>query len=165
MAVDTSVIGQKTSSSRIVVERGPVSNFAKALKDENPVYADPEKAREAGFEDIPAPPTFGFAMAHWGAFPELQPQPDPEADPQLLAKTMGGLMAKGGLVLHGEQEFVYHRPMVVGDVLIGEGRLVDLYEKESKGRTMTFIVMETTYRDDRTDDPVLTTRMNLIHRA
>ena len=120
---------------------------------------------EAGFEDIPAPPTFGFAMAHWGAFPETQPQADSEADPQLLAKTMGSLMASGGLVLHGEQEFQYHRPMVVGDVLVGEGRLVDLYEKESKGRTMTFIVMETVYRDDLSGDPVLTTRMNLIHRA
>ena len=104
-------------------------------------------------------------MAHWGAFPETQPQADPEADPQLLAKTMGSLMASGGLVLHGEQEFQYHRPMVVGDVLVGEGRLVDLYEKESKGRTMTFIVMETVYRDDLSGDPVLTTRMNLIHRA
>jgi len=165
MAVDTSAIGKKTTSSRIVLERGPVSNFAKALKDDNPVYSDPTKAREAGFGHIPAPPTFGFAMANWGAFGELQPPPDPEADPQLLAKTIGGLMAKGGLVLHGEQEFEYHRPMVVGDVLAGEGRVVDLYEKESKGRTMTFLVMETTYRDDRTGEPVLTTRMNLIHRA
>ncbi|HMC43169.1 MAG TPA: MaoC family dehydratase N-terminal domain-containing protein [Acidimicrobiales bacterium] len=165
MAVDTSVIGKKTTSSKVVLERGPVSNFAKALKDDNPVYARPEEAREAGFEDIPAPPTFGFAMAHWGAFPETQPQADPEADPQLLAKTMGSLMASGGLVLHGEQEFQYHRTMVVGDVLVGEGRLVDLYEKESKGRTMTFIVMETVYRDDLSGDPVLTTRMNLIHRA
>ena len=91
--------------------------------------------------------------------------PDPDGDPQLMAKTIGSLMAKGGLILHGEQEFEYHRPMVVGDVLAGEGKVLDLYEKESKGRTMTFLVMETTYRDGRTGEPVLTTRMNLIHRS
>ena len=165
MAVDTSVIGKKTTSSRIALERGPVSNFAKALKDDNPIYSNPEKAREAGFEDIPAPPTFGFAMAHWGAFGELQPPPDPEADPQLMAKTIGSLMATGGLILHGEQEFEYHRPMVVGDVLAGEGRVLDLYEKESKGRTMTFLVTETVWRDEKSGESAVTERFNLIHRS
>ena len=50
-------------------------------------------------------------------------------------------MAKGGLILHGEQEFIYHRPVQVGDVLVGEGKITDAYQKESKGRTMTFIVL------------------------
>ena len=52
-------------------------------------------------------------------------------------------MAKGGIILHGEQEFLYHRPVFVGDVLVGEGHVVDAYTKESKGKTMTFIVTET----------------------
>ena len=41
------------------------------------------------------------------------------------------------------------RPIVVGDVLTGEGKVVDLYEKESKGRTMTFLVVEDQYRDEQ----------------
>ena len=57
-------------------------------------------------------------------------------------------MANGGLLLHGEQEFIYHRPIVVGDVLVGEGKVVDAYQKESKGKTMTFFVSETTWSDD-----------------
>ena len=40
MAVDTSVIGKPTSAAKVVVERGPVSYFASALKDENPIYHD-----------------------------------------------------------------------------------------------------------------------------
>jgi hypothetical protein len=67
-------------------------------------------------------------------------------------------------VLHGEQEFVYHRPIVEGDVLDGEGRVTDIYEKESKGAIMTFIVMETVWRDAETREPVVTERFNLIHR-
>ena len=62
MAADTSVIGKKTGSARLAVERGPVSNFAKSLKDESPIYHNVRAAVDAGFESIPAPPTFGFAM-------------------------------------------------------------------------------------------------------
>ena len=167
MAVDTSVIGQPTGKWKIVIERGPVANFAKAVKDASPVYQDATAAEEAGFDAIPAPPTFPFAMNNWGAFAELQPDDNPAAPggTSPVMKIMGGLMSKGGMILHGEQEFTYHRPLRVGDVLIGEGKVVDLYEKESKGKTMTFIVTETVWRDDKTDEPVVTERFNLIHRA
>src|SRR5437773_12436649 len=73
MAVDKSLIGTPTGRSKITIERGPVSNFAKAVQDENPIYQSPEAAKEAGFQNIPAPPTYGFAMAHRGTFKEQQP--------------------------------------------------------------------------------------------
>ena len=53
----------------------------------------------------------------------------------------------------------------MGDVLVGEGRVVDAYQKESKGKTMTFIVTETTWVDDKTGEPVATSRFNVIHRV
>jgi hypothetical protein len=53
----------------------------------------------------------------------------------------------------------------VGDVLVGEGTIVDAYTKESRGRTMTFVVSETVWRDERSGEPAVTTRMNLIHRS
>ena len=164
MALDTSVIGKPTGAHRVTIERGPVSNFASALKDENAVYHDPAAARAAGFDGIPAPPTWSFAMQFWGRFAEDQPE-DPAGGENPMRKVMGELFAKGGLVLHGEEEFQYHRPIVVGDVLIGEGRIVDLYEKESKGRTMTFLVTETVWRDEKSGEPAVTERFNLIHRS
>ena len=51
MAVDKSLIGTPTGRSKITVERGPVSNFAKALQDENPIYQSPEAAKQAGDDD------------------------------------------------------------------------------------------------------------------
>ena len=78
---------------------------------------------------------------------------------------MGDLYANGALILHGEQEFLYHRPIVVGDVLLGEGTVVDVYEKETDSAVMTFIVIETVWRDDQTGEPVLTERFNLIGRS
>ncbi len=157
------IIGQPTGKSKVLVERGTVQHFADAVLSSSPVYHNPEAAKSAGFDAIPAPPTFAFAMEFSGKFEELQPKDAPTGNP--LGTAVGPLMAKGGLILHGEQEFIYHRPVQVGDVLVSEGKIVDAYQKESKGRTMTFIVQETNWSDDKTGEPVVTTRFNLIHRA
>ncbi len=157
------IIGKPMSKSKVVIERGPVANFALAVGDPNPVYRDAEAARAAGLPGIPVPPTFPFVMQTWGEFPEDQPADKPAGNP--MAEVMGPLMANGGLILHGEQEFEYHRPVYVGDVLVGEGRIVDAYAKESKGKTMTFVVTETVWSDEASGEPAVTTRFNLIHRA
>lgn len=158
-------IGRPTGAAKVHVERGPLSRFAEAVHDPSPVYQRLDAAQAAGFADIPAPPTYAFSGAqYWGKFPEDQP-PDPTGGHSPLMDIIGSLMAKGGLVLHGEQEFTYHRPIVAGDVLTCEGQVVDLYSKESSnGRVMTFVVTEDVYRDEA-GEPVLTSRMNLIHRA
>jgi acyl dehydratase len=164
MAVDTSVIGKPTGAHRVRIERGPIGFFASAVLDDNPVYRDPSAASAAGFDAIPAPPTFSFAMQHMGVIGEEQP-PDPTNGTNPMHTVMGGLYAKGALILHGEEEFEYHRPVVVGDVLVGEGTIVDLYEKETDSAVMTFIVIETAWRDEATGAPVVTERFNLIGRT
>ncbi len=163
MAVDTSVIGKSTGAWRVTVERGPVGQFAAALKDSNPVYRDRRAARDAGFGDIPAPPTFTFAASFWGAFAEDQP-PDPTGGQNPMHQVMGELFGKGALVLHGEQEFEYHRPVEVGDVLEGEGRIMDIYEKDTESANMTFVVIRTEWKDARSGEPVVTEQFNLIAR-
>jgi hypothetical protein len=156
MAVDTSVIGKPTGKWRIRIERGPVANFAKSVKDNDPAYQA---------ADAPAPPTFGFVMAHWGAFEAEQPDGATPEGPSPVMQIIGELMKKGGLVLHGEQQFEYLGPVQVGDVLVGEGRIADVYEKESKGKVMTFLVSENEYTNEANGEVVLKTRMNLIHRS
>ena len=164
MAVDTSIVGKSTGAYKVRVERGPVSFFAAAVQDENPIYRDPVAAQEAGFAAIPAPPTFSFAIQHMGRFEEEQP-PDPTKGENPMHTVMGELYGSGALILHGEQEFTYHRPIVVGDVLSGEGKVMDIYEKETDSAVMTFVVVETAWKDDRTGEPVVTERFNLIGRT
>jgi acyl dehydratase len=135
------IIGKPTEKAKVVIERAPVQHFADAVLSASPIYHSPEAATQAG----------------------IQPSDAPVANP--LGEAMGPLMAKGGLILHGEQEFIYHRPVQVGDVLVGEGTIADAYQKESKGRTMTFIVQETNWSDEKTGEPVVTTRFNVIHRV
>jgi acyl dehydratase len=164
MAVDReAVVGRPTGAATIHVERGPVTGFAKAVTDDNPIYADARAAVAAGFDAIPAPPTWTFAAHASGVFPEDQPE-DPTGGSNPMGEIMGQLMAGGGLILHGEQEFTYHRPVVVGDTLHHEGEVVDLYTKESGERVMTFLVIENRFTDDD-GQPVVTERFNLIHRS
>ncbi len=157
------IIGQPTGKAKVMVERGPVTHFADAVLSTSPIYRNPNAAKAAGFDAIPAPLTWPFAMEFAGKWEEIQPADAPTGSPLMAA--MGPLMAKGGLILHGEQEFIYHRPVQVGDVLVSEGKITDAYQKESKGKTMTFIVSETNWSDDKTGEPVVTARFNLIHRS
>ncbi len=165
MAVDTSVIGKRTGAWRVVLDRSVLANFAAAVGDRGAVYHDIDAAHAAGFANVPAPPTLSFAFPYWSAYAREQQPPDPTAGGGNPMHTiMGELYAKGALVLHGEQEFEYHRVPVAGDVLDGEQSITDIYEKESDTAQMTFIVMETTWKDAGTGAPVLTERFNLIAR-
>jgi acyl dehydratase len=157
------VVGRPTGAATVHVERGPVTKFAAAVTDDNPIYQSLDAAREAGFDSIPAPPTFTFAAQNWGVFPEDQPADPTAGKGSPMRELMGGLMADGGIVLHGEQEFIYHKPVQAGETLHQEGVISDLYSKESKGKTMTFVVMENVFKD-ASGEPVVTERFNLIHR-
>jgi len=156
------IIGRPTGTTVVTVERGHLALFADAVKDASPINRDARAAAEAGLAGIPAPPTYPFVMGNFGAFPELQTEAAPVGNP--MGEVLGPLMANGGLILHGEQEFTYHRPALAGDVLVGESSVVDAYRKESKGKTMTFIVVETDWSEQATGKPVCRSRMNLIHR-
>jgi acyl dehydratase len=158
------VVGRSTGKSTLVIERGPVLRFAEAVTESSPIYRRRDAAQAAGFDDIPVPPTWFFsAAAHWGAFAEDQPaDAEPESSPTM--EIIGQLMATGGMVLHGEQEFTYHKPVTVGQTIRSEGEVVDLYEKATGDRTMTFLVTETRYFDEA-GDLLVTARMNLIHRS
>ena len=155
-------IGKPTGKGTLVVERSPLTNFARAVGDDDPIHRNADAARDAGFDGIPAPPTFGFSIQHWSRWEELQPDDVPATNPMM--EVMGTLMASGGLVLHGEQEFVYHQPLVSGQWLTFEGVVKDIYQKASGDKTMTFLVVEDTFRDED-GELVLTSTMNLLHRV
>jgi acyl dehydratase len=157
------IIGKPTGTTVVTVERGQLSLFADAVLDKSPVYRDLHAAEAAGLAGIPAPPTYPFVMGNFGAYPELQTEDAPAENPMI--EVLGPLMAGGGLILHGEQEFTYRRPVLAGDVLVGRGKVADAYRKESKGRTMTFVVVETEWSEQDSGEPVCTSRMNIIHRG
>jgi acyl dehydratase len=155
-------IGTELPGAVITIERGPVSVFADAVKDSNPVYQSLDAAKAAGFDSLPIPPTFPFAMVNFGRFREQQPEGWDSLGP--MAEVFGALMSKGGLILHGEQEFLYYGPVVAGDVLTMTGRIKDIYTKVSGEKTMTFVVSEQDYHNQR-GEHVLTQVSTILHRV
>jgi len=157
-------IGAIINAHTIHVERGAVSRFAEACTDKNAVYHNLNAAQDAGFAAVPAPPTWTFASAFMGAYSEDQPADPTAGKGNTMMVIMRELLKNGGLILHGEQEFIYHQPVLCGDVLSSEGKITDIYTKESGGKVMTFIVTETVFKN-QAGEAVVTEIFNLIHRG
>jgi acyl dehydratase len=156
------LVGRKMPASVIVVERGPVARFAEAVHATSPIYASAPAAEAAGFAAVPVPPTFPFVAGYWGALAEDQPPPDPEAAD--LGSVLADLRRDGGLLLHGEQEFRYHAPLLVGMRLHSSGVVEDVSVKEGKGgATMTVVKVRTDLKDD-SGTPVVTQIMSFLLR-
>jgi acyl dehydratase len=142
---DKSIIGRTGKPFKMPIEWGKVREFARAIKDPNPLYFDPELARrELG--GIPVPVTFLQTGTFWT---------DADSSPGF-----GGFDLRR--ILHGEQEFEYFKPIFVGDVLTGTTKVADVYEKEGgRGGKMTLLVTETEYANQR-GEKVAISRSTLI---
>src|SRR3954463_10650369 len=141
----TELKGRALGTQKVVIERGPVRVFAQALMDDDPVYSA---------DAAPVPPTFPFVMPYWGSM----------GQGGAAGLPIENLRGKGRAILHGEQECEYHAGQGphVGDVLVGDGVISDVYEKpKSDGGKLEFYVTETTWRRENGDKPVVTTRFTL----
>jgi acyl dehydratase len=144
--LDKTFIGHEFAPRFAEVEKGQLKFFAKATGETNPIYFDEEAARAAGYEALPAPPTFQFSL-------ELL-----AADAQ---GPLGLLNVDIGKVLHGEQQFSFERQIYAGDTIKLVTRIVDIYDK--KGGALEFIVQETTAENQHAE-PVGKTRTVTVVR-
>ena len=147
MAIDRDFIGREfPASDTYEVGREHIRRFAEAIGDPHPAYVDPSAARALGHPDVIAPPTFltvlGFRFRDDG----------PVAHPDL------GL--DYALVVHGEQSFELHRPVVAGDVLTSVVR-VDAIRDAGRNELMTVVTDVT----DASGEPVATLRGTLVSRG
>ncbi|MFF4156686.1 MaoC family dehydratase N-terminal domain-containing protein [Streptomyces sp. NPDC001678] len=103
MALDQSFVGRSyppTAPYEVGVEK--IREFAAAIGDPHPAYRDRAAAAVLGHPQVIAPPTFVFSISYAAAGQVIE-------DPQL------GL--DYSRVVHGDQKFVYTRPVRAGDRL------------------------------------------------
>ncbi|WP_136658484.1 MaoC family dehydratase N-terminal domain-containing protein [Nitratireductor sp. XY-223] len=124
--IDRKHIGLSLEPLTVTVEKGRLRFFAKATGQDDPVYTDEAAARAAGYPSLPAPPTFLFSLGF------------EKPDPFELLHVMDVDLAR---VLHGEQSFVYHKPVCAGDVVTLKSTVTDIYDK--KDGALEFIVQKT----------------------
>jgi acyl dehydratase len=81
-----------------------ITAFADAVGSQNVLHTDPEAAHDMGYAGLVAPPTYAVVVAQQC---EAQYVADPEAGIDFSR------------VVHGEQRFAHHSPIVAGDELVG----------------------------------------------
>jgi acyl dehydratase len=132
-------------AAELRIEAGKVAEFANAIGDPSPIYRDRERARTAGFDEIPAPLTFTRTVD----FPRYRT----DAFSGLYGLDLG---LDPTTTLHGEQRYEYHRPAVVGDVLSVTSTLRDVRHRTGgRGGEMTLVDVERVFEDEA-DRPVVT---------
>lgn len=131
--VDQSAVGRSFTPVTAHVEPGRLRYFLNTLGETGAVFRDAAAAAAAGYAATPVPPTYLFCL-------EMMDAPNPFE----FLKALDINLAR---VLHGEQSFVYHAPVVVGDTLTFQSKVVSVADK--KGGAMTLIGVETTVTNQR----------------
>lgn len=88
-----------------MVGREKIREFAAAVKAIHPAHFELEAAAALGHADLLAPPTFAIIVAQ-------------RADAQLIADPASGI--DFSRVVHADQRFTHHRPIIAGDELLAE---------------------------------------------
>lgn len=144
--IDRSWIGREIGRSVLPIEEGRTRFFAKAIGQNDPTFAVEEAAGVAGHEGLPAPPTFLFAA---------------DLDSGATFRMLDEMGVSLGRVLHGEQGFEYHRPVVAGDRISVTSKVENIYEK--KGGALEFIEVRSEARN-AAGDLVVTMRSVTVVR-
>jgi acyl dehydratase len=145
MALNPALVGKAYPAISYEVGREKLREFAVAVGETDPVYHDEAAARAAGHPDLPAVPTFAVVLS-------MRAGQLVYGDPDL------GL--DYSRVVHGEQEFVYHRPIRAGDRLLASGKVA---AAEAKGRH-ELLILETQVTTEA-GEPVCTVRATLLSRG
>ena len=107
------------------VEKGAIIKFARAIGDDNPIYADEEAARSSRYGGIIAPPTFLRSM-RCGPMKVDVKIPYPAN-------------------LDGGSEWEYYEPVRTGDRITVTTKISNIYERAGRLGNMLFIQRETKY--------------------
>jgi acyl dehydratase len=144
--VDESFAGRVyPAAGTTTVTADAVRAFARAVRAAHPSHHDAEAARELGHADVVAPPTFAVTLAQ-------------VAEQQFVADPAAGI--DFSRVVHGEEQFRHHRPVVAGDEIAAEVHVDRV--RVVRGNAMVTTRTELTLADGT---PVTTVTSMLVVRA
>lgn len=104
--INPQIVGKVFTSDEVFqVGRERIREFARAVKATHPIHFEVDAAHAAGYSDVVAPPTFAIILAQ-------------RADAALIEDPDSGI--DFSRVVHADQRFTHHRPIVAGDELTTE---------------------------------------------
>jgi len=141
--VNTQAKGKLYPPFEYEVGKEKIGEYARAVGEDNPIYFDRERARAAGFRDIPAPPMFAVVYAMGSVGPGLF---DPDVGIDFA------------MMVHGGQEFVWGEPVCAGDTISTKTSVKDIFEKGGRG----FYVFESVSTNQHGQEVVRGTWTNVV---
>jgi acyl dehydratase len=146
MGINPGLAGRQfPPSAAYEVGREKIAEFATAIGSTHPAHFDADAARALGHPDVIAPPTFAVLVAQ-------------RAEQQIYADPSSGV--DFSRLVHGEERFTHHRPVVAGDRLTATLH-VDV-AREVGGHGMLTTRVEVT---DAAGAPVSTVRSVVVIRG
>jgi len=116
--VNTDVIGKTYPGASYVVGREKIREYAHAVGETNPLHLDVDAAREAGYDDVVAPPMFTVVYS----FPALWPA--------IFDPAIGIDFSR---MVHGGQEFEWGPLVVAGDEITTTVSVAEVSERAGNG--------------------------------
>ncbi|MBI2166068.1 MAG: MaoC family dehydratase N-terminal domain-containing protein [Chloroflexi bacterium] len=113
--------------------RAAIRYFALALGDDNPIYRDEEVARGTRHGGIIAPPTLVCETNQY--------MPGPMDEEGYMGHTWP-LPIPNARMLRGGNEYEFFQPVRPSDRVTATWRILDIYERETRGGPMLFVVSE-----------------------
>jgi acyl dehydratase len=146
MGINTAIAGRVYPPTPVYeVGREKIAEFAVAIGSADPAHLDPAAARALGYPDVIAPPTFAVIVAQRA---EAQVMRDPEAQVDFTR------------LVHGEERFAHHRPIVAGDRLTAILHIDGAREAGGHGMLLTRVEIV-----DADGAPVATVRSTAVIRG
>jgi acyl dehydratase len=146
MSLDQSFVGRSWPPTEpYQVGREKIREFARAIGATDAEYHDPAAARATGYADVVAPPTFPVVITMAAS---RQIVDDPE------------LGVDYSRVVHGDQKFVYTRPVVAGDTLV----CVNSVDEITSRGGHDFLTTRTEVTTE-TGEPIVTVWSKLVQRG
>jgi acyl dehydratase len=126
--LDPAMVGTEVALGAFPVTAEGIRAFAEAVGDLNPLYLDAEAARQAGYPDVIAPPTFCMQMRGGRMLPDVP------LDPGLVS-------------VHAGQELDLFDEICAGQTYTASARVAEVYEKTGRSGPLGVLVREITITD------------------
>jgi len=157
------MIGMETKpvTSKYPVEYEPIRRYCMMVDDDNPLFLDPEYAKQTKYGGVVLPPFAPFGIMSGGSPAMMARLAEAETGAEMIMPP-----TPGKFLINLAQEWEWFKPVVVGDRLTIKSRLADVYIKPIRIDPKAFwLVLEMHFGNQMGEAVCVVRNILLRHRS